>query len=119
MKKEEQQKAIAEFCGWANCLSPMSDEYHFLTTQELGNAMGRPVGRNSLIHPDGQHHRIPDYPNDLNAMHDAEKVLRPSQKIKYLKHLTQLDYYGRFATATQRAEAFLKTIGKWEDECYE
>jgi len=68
---------------------------------------------------------IPDYCNDLNAMHEAEKVL-PRQ-------LYHVDYwqkgYGRFQTivsemtvtpfsaaASQRAEAFLKTIGKWEEE---
>ena len=67
---------------------------------------------------------IPDYLNDLNAMHEAEKII-PRQ-------LFHVDYwqkgYGRFqtllaeftitpysATASQRAEAFLRTIGKWEE----
>ena len=67
---------------------------------------------------------IPDYPFDLNAMHEAEKII-PRQ-------LFHVDYwqkgYGRFqqilssltitpysATAAQRAEAFLRTIGKWEE----
>ncbi len=79
-------------------------------------------------HPDGT--RIsdsapPDYMNDLNAMHEAEKVLRPNDGIydwplwdKYIEYLLNLTrkYDLAHASAAQRAEAFLRTIGKWEDD---
>jgi hypothetical protein len=64
------------------------------------------------------------YSNDLKAMHDAEKTL--------YKGFIDEDYwqkgYGRYqtllgelsatpysATSRERAEAFLRTIGKWKD----
>ncbi len=71
----------------------------------------------------------PDYLNDLNAMHEAEKVLTSRQSAVFeieVLHLTtgkeKFDYdRGDLiavitATAAQRAEAFLRTIGKWEDD---
>jgi hypothetical protein len=82
--------------------------------------------------------RVPDYLNDLNAMHEAEKTIPKRYKCIYANHLTMVvgfdgetdmvDDYGEWstskttslfsilnATATQKAEAFLKTIGKWEE----
>ncbi len=70
---------------------------------------------------------IPDYLNDLNAMHGAENVLTDEQRVAYsLQWLPcVLTINGRtvrpkreeftliHATAAQRAEAFLRTIGKW------
>ncbi len=70
---------------------------------------------------------IPDYLNDLNAIHDAEKVLTPVQLGFYLGTLANMFPYSGMeswsfgfarsihATAAQRAEAFLRTIGKWDD----
>ena len=67
---------------------------------------------------------IPNYPKDLNAMHEAEKVLTPDQLGQYVSlylecaWMSDCSHHVRAATATatQRAKAFLKTIGKWEDE---
>ena len=69
---------------------------------------------------------VPDYLNDLNAMHEAEKVLPDGHTywefIRILddivKHGPHVDYVAdrASATAAQRAEAFLKTIGKWEEQ---
>ena len=70
------------------------------------------------------HHR-PDYLNDLNAMHEAEKVLTEEQRIAYsdctydiaLKAQKETGKWRWISlTAAQRAEAFLRTIGKWEEE---
>ena len=61
---------------------------------------------------------IPDYLNDLNAMHEAEKVLTSEQVTSYVYLLESMnDRWSTpaFATAAQRAEAFLRTIGKWEE----
>jgi len=64
---------------------------------------------------------IPNYCNDLNAMHVAEEVFCTWRFWDYADLLNRLvsgdmgkDSYIR-ATAKQRAEAFLRTIGKWVD----
>jgi hypothetical protein len=76
---------------------------------------------------------IPDYLNDLNAMHEAEKVLNYRQLERMhmeLATISNRDQHGAnhphrkhtahdfmwHATSSQRAEAFLRTIGKWEEE---
>ena len=70
-----------------------------------------------------------DYLNDLNAMHEAEKILDITKVEQYCSTLVRIvrhslgidDYesilptrFAVYSTAAQRAEAFLKTIGKWE-----
>ena len=68
---------------------------------------------------------VPDYLNDLNAMHEAVKTLPQNLMPRYFACLCNvvsgsLSLYGYSkateATAAQRAEAFLKTIGKWVTE---
>ena len=75
---------------------------------------------------------LPDYCNDLNAMHEAEKTLdddhlyiygnkldritlpKTSMEMCYIEGPEAGMYPDLFcATAAQRAEAFLKTIEKW------
>ena len=68
-----------------------------------------------------------DYLLDLNAMHEAEKVLSKEQIEAYLGWLWQIckvpfeaNDYGLYfplahAIASQRAEAFLRTLGLWEE----
>jgi len=62
----------------------------------------------------------PNYCNDLNAMHEAEKVLNSDHIFqKYYLALYETTLSTRWpvcATARQRAEAFLRTLGKWEEE---
>jgi hypothetical protein len=65
----------------------------------------------------------PNYPHDLNAMHEAEKTLSENDRQKYLdilaaaprndRYLTWADSV--FATAEQKAEAFLRTLNLWEE----
>jgi hypothetical protein len=72
---------------------------------------------------------LPDYCNDLNAMHEAEKTLNGGKINTYLGYLYESNQAGilspnlweriavrrsTHATSRQRAESFLKTIGKWE-----
>lgn len=63
---------------------------------------------------------LPDYLNDLNAMHKAEKILKGGMRSKYDAELTLIcsrDYNFIWeSTAAQRAEAYLRTIGKWKGE---
>ena len=75
---------------------------------------------------------LPDYLNDLDAMHEAEKVLTEAQRKSYAANLYKVVFQvGQYeaetfvdirfafilsqATATQRAEAFLRTLGLWEE----
>jgi len=60
---------------------------------------------------------LPDYCNDLNAMHDAEKTLEHPYYGVYLNNVENVVAFNAFpepapimATARQRAEAFIKTI---------
>jgi hypothetical protein len=64
---------------------------------------------------------FPNYCNDLNAMHEAEKALNPMKASEYARMLTSIAWESEqpvfapmTATARQRAEAFLRTLGKWE-----
>ena len=63
-------------------------------------------------------HSVPDYLNDLNAMHEAEKVLlTKEQRRKYVRTLfqtTNTDWDSHCATAAQRAEAFGLTLNLWK-----
>ncbi len=71
-----------------------------------------------------QQERLPDYLNDLNAMHEAEKMLTEAQRHTYTHHLHALAvkqcnahmcYSACVATASRRSEAFLRTLNLWED----
>lgn len=86
----------------------------------------RTFGRRGLVarNPEsGTFWGIPCYPSDLNAMHEAEKVLNHEQNRKYRDELCtavasaaafgQIGFYWWNATAAQRAEAFLKATGLW------
>ena len=105
MKPEQQRIAIAEACGtmkWS----------YALPTKTIACT-------------------VPDYLNDLNAMHEAEKIcLRPNpgEAHAYEKWETWIKYVGilgdqytgdddvAHATASQRAKAFLRTLNLWTDD---
>jgi len=76
------------------------------------------------LNPHGCYAECPNYCADLNAMHEAEKVLVKEQVREYQTYMYDMaceidNTCGRWmpysATARYRAEAFLKTLGKWED----
>jgi len=66
----------------------------------------------------------PDYPNDLNLMHKVAMKLKEKSRYRYAMYLSRLDQltgahkdvHLEDAPAAIRAEAVLKTIGKWTDE---
>lgn len=67
---------------------------------------------------------IPNYCTDLNAMHEAEKTLTKEHVREYQCYMydmaceiqvTQGRWMPYSATARYRAEAFLRTLGKWEE----
>jgi len=101
MTDEQINKAIAEACGWR------------VERLWTGEPHGKPIGEQ------GPFRELPDYCNDLNAMHEAEKVLIDLgwAVLDYDEELFLIIPARKWnATARQRAEAFLKTLGKWEDE---
>jgi hypothetical protein len=60
--------------------------------------------------------RMMDFCNCLNAMHEAEATLTEDQLWRMAREIERNEdqWYFR-ATARQRAEAFLRTLGKWEE----
>ena len=110
MTPEKQQRAIERICGW--------------------EAM--PEGHYHPDNPIGQ--TRPDYLTDLNAMHDAKKVLWDKGfMLEFVNLLVVITCYAKGiswsnvttddrqmlianATAEQEAEAFLKVLGRWEEE---
>jgi hypothetical protein len=117
MNQEKQRIAIAEACG---IVGPFDNRWIKEYEEEGGDAYGfTGFEKGELVF-------IPDYLNDLNAMHQAEMVLSRGE------HYNQTGGFGLYvqnldlvrcgrkhlieATAAQRAEAFLITIGKWEDD---
>lgn len=116
MTPEKQRIAIAEACGW---------EWH-------GDALWPKQSEDFYWKIQGKccYQTTPDYLSDLNAMHEAENHLRNNQ-FHYVNYpdalfevVTGCKWSGDLgyftfcfvnATAAQRAEAFLKTIGKWEE----
>jgi hypothetical protein len=107
MTNKQINQAIAEACGWkAVCGDGNSGFY-------------KGFDNGAELRPD-----LPDYCNDLNAMYEAERMLTIPQEKEYFFTLKQivgdLIWYRSTcrnyrATARQRAEAFLRTLGKWEE----
>ena len=62
---------------------------------------------------------LPDYLGDLNAMHEAEKGMSDDNAEKFRAWLLKVNGYNHdrvvSCTASQRAKAFLRTIGKWKE----
>lgn len=115
MKPDKQRTEIAKACGW---------------TVEQNNHWHSPLGNDKAFWYENE---LPNYLNDLNAMHDAEKSLTEKQWKKYPVWLAKVIagtqnksrangtriYVPQScllaANAPQKAEAFLRTIVKWEE----
>jgi hypothetical protein len=103
MTDQQINAAIAEACGWKE-----------IRDNVVGKAPGETANRVFFL---------PNYSTSLNMMHEAEKVILPKFSNFYANKLALItgadcsDEPVFFcATARQRAEAFLRTLGKWEDE---
>ena len=106
MNSERQRIKIAEACGF-----------------EPYSPRGRPEWKKDRsIFTKAEY--LPDYLNDLNACHEMEQTLADAQHRRFRRKLAEIshDKAGRSlhsralisATAAQRCEAFLKTLGLWE-----
>jgi hypothetical protein len=126
MNPNEQNKAIAEYCGWHD----IEVELERFGIEDLPN------GQLRGITPKGNSCVLPNYCEDLNAMHEAEKMFNAVDQTIYAEFISAvvnnnvvnwgyypgdgtIDWNGLFthihATSQQRAEAFLRTIGKWKE----
>jgi hypothetical protein len=116
MTPKAQRLAIAEACGWKDVSYGVGPNHDLC----LGD---RPTWSHGKIQSYLLDQRVPDYLNDLNAMHEAEKHLRslyPRDEfhefgIQLEKIMTRDEEWVWHATASQRAEAFLRTLGLWEE----
>ena len=115
---------VAELAGWEHAKYPTDGRQDVVYWWNLELDKSRPPS------DDGIRTEIPDYLNDLNAMHEAEKLLDYNdldQIGDYIAHLTyamsafnvswmltfdKANWMWTFATAAQRAEAFVLTLDK-------
>jgi hypothetical protein len=143
MNEQSQRIAIATFCGWQaielrdsiksgkkdwlSGLNPKPDEIVKVIDAESGE-------ERAPNESDYGYETLPDYLHDLNAMHEAEKMLNGEQWNNYGR---LVDYFSRSRTsrlpwkemnpsrvidaylihaeAEHRAGAFVRAIGEWRD----
>jgi hypothetical protein len=109
MTNEQINAAIAEACGWKvkkGTRKGKFDPEGVCLWYELEHHGGESIWR-----------MVPDFTNSLDAMHKAEESLKGIQFPAYAFILDNFEgsLFGIRATARQRAEAFLRTLGKWEE----
>jgi hypothetical protein len=118
MTDEQINIAIAEACGYewrvgiyGNCRGLFHPDDNYLKVQPCLDML-LPISSDCAK-------KVPNYCNDLNAMHEAEELLLSGYWMRYCECLTGLlgksVYASVHAKARERAEAFLKTIGKWQE----
>lgn len=104
MNRDQQIKYIGEFCGWKPCHKGCEGKtWRFPDDSGCADS-------------------LPNYLDSLDAMHSAEMVLLGDIGLRnsYVKTLRELDipstdFFLVTASASDRAEAFLKTIGMWRE----
>lgn len=122
MKGTEINVAIAEACGW-KCCEPRP--------RVVDSPYARWMKGDNLR----EFRNLPNYCHDLNAMQEAEKILVEQNRYgdymnalmakvcsdadEPFNHDTETVWGCFHATARQRSEAFLRTIGKWKDAATE
>ena len=119
MSPQSQRIAIAEACGYKPHTPGALGVPRWIAAEYETGDPG-----NGVVYLD----ELPDYLNDLNAMHVVEyKLLFGKLYELYCNQIAKLSppcdsntaQFAVFAvcnsTAAQRAEAFLRTIGKWEE----
>ena len=124
MTEEEINVAICRHFGWRFKGDPEFDAYTegWATPESFAALPSADLSQKHIPNLVSRH-SIPKYAADLNAMHEAEKMLTEEQKHKYLDYLSTFTEGRRdedyvwwdtvFATASQRAEAFGQTLNLW------
>jgi hypothetical protein len=108
VNEQEQRITIAKVCGWTD-IKPHAHIIEGWPDILAGMHSGHKCER-----------AIPDFLCDLNAMHEAEKVLGGIHDYRWCGYIAELETLtvgsSRIsATATQRAEAFLRTFNLWKE----
>lgn len=106
MSDDKLRKKIAKLCGWVFSGYPAID----------GNKWAKsPEGEVVLYN-----YMVPNYPQDLNAMYEAEKQLSSEQAGRYQMLLSNIlgptVWNLMRATARQRAEAFVMAMEDNDEE---
>ncbi len=143
MTTDEIKLAIAETTGEADKYVIVKNGFYYLEnacgyTDSIDHAWKLPKGeaKKHEMYADSEiipyTHKVfikqaplPDYTGDLNAIHKAEKVLTDDQRVVFRINLSNnsgkrntefatVEAAMCHATASQRAEAFLRTVGKWK-----
>lgn len=109
MTEQQQLTAIAAACGWSTCTTPEGIVYalHWFDPTEGCEIETTPL-------------------HDLNACHEMEKALSTRQQREYAnrlhephmpakRHYLHVDFGVLHTTASQRCEAFLRTLNLWKD----
>lgn len=128
MSPEEQRIAIAKACGVQTIAYTFyysshggRDRWHIEETKSEAEFYRDLMHGDDLI--EVLHPRVPDYLDDLNAMHEAEAMIPAEKWLEFDRHVSntspteyQTNWINRMyrATASQRAEAFLRTLNLWK-----
>ena len=125
MSENEINQVIAEACGWV----PHFNGHWYKLKDPQADMIDWTNNEGVLHHP-------PNYCQDLNAMHEAEKMLTNYKWPIYTTEIRRIiqrdcdteahylpdctvayiaDFWFFHATARQRAEAFLRTLNRWKD----
>lgn len=92
LSQEQKRIKIAEACGWSK------------------------VDGDNGLRPDGIFTVLPDYFNNLNAMHEAEEIMTDEHFADYaLKVCGSVNSRPLSATAAERAEIFGLILNLWDD----
>ena len=118
MSPQNQRIAIAAACRWKCAGHP----------DQLAATGDFQFACQFVINPNGEivtHHSIPDYFGDLNACYEMEKVLTEKGVNAWWSYVAFINRHNPtpfgaetavHATAPQRCEAFLRTLGLWEKD---
>lgn len=129
MTKERIRIVMAEACGW-NDINLYEDNHGPSFWSGYPPAIVGADKNNEWQSIKAEHHKpLPNYPDDLNAVHEAEKTLDINSLSRYADelekvcvpvHICPLTHWQSviMATALQRCEAFIKTVcpEKWEED---
>lgn len=140
MTDEQINQLIAEACGWisrvyswkiAESEKALPKAINFISAFEAQEYLDRArrntedYDRKLSVFPVWE--PCPNYCDDLNAMHEAEKVLMLNDnwrmgeyEARLFNSVEEMNNVNLcfHATARQRAEAFLRTLGKWNQSGY-
>ena len=118
---DELRIKVAELCGWEDIHEPKDALERYFCKVYNSDLVGYNRGRPKRV-------VVPNYPADMNAMHEAEQHLfltgirrngKPCDRYGTIDHYcdnllltTQKPRFELEATARQRAEAFILTLTK-------